>query len=32
MQKNKVPEDFDPLCFSITTTHRTLDLKARTTR
>jgi len=32
MQKNKVPADFDSLCFTITTTQRTLDLKAKTTK
>lgn len=32
MQKNKVPEEFDSLCFTITTPQRTLDLKARTTK
>lgn len=32
MRKNKVPGDFDSLCFTITTTQRTLDLKARTTK
>jgi len=32
MQKNKVPNNFDSLCFTITTKHRTLDLKARTTK
>lgn len=32
MQRNKVPADFDSLCFTITCTDRTLDLKARTTR
>ena len=32
MQKNKVPNEFDQLCFTITTTSRTLDLKARTTK
>lgn len=32
MRKNKVPEEFDSLCFTITTTQRTLDLKARTTK
>lgn len=32
MRKNKVPTNFDSLCFTITTTQRTLDLKARTTK
>ena len=32
MQRNKVPAEFDSLCFAITTIHRTLDLKARTTK
>ena len=32
MRKNKVPTDFDSLCFTITTEQRTLDLKAKTTK
>lgn len=32
MRKNKVPVEFDSLCFTITTTTRTLDLKAKTTK
>ena len=32
MQKNKVPEHFDSLCFTIGTTYRTLDLKAKTNK
>jgi cytohesin/brefeldin A-inhibited guanine nucleotide-exchange protein len=32
MQRNKVPSDFDSLCFTITASSRTLDLKARTTK
>jgi hypothetical protein len=32
MQRNKVPLHFDSLCFTISTTHRTLDLKARTSK
>ena len=30
MKKNKVPEEFDSSCFTITTSQRTLDLKAQT--
>jgi len=32
MQRNKVPQEFDALCFTISTSQRTLDLKARTTK
>ena len=32
MRKNKVPPEFDSLCFTITTSQRTLDLKAKTTK
>ena len=32
MQKNKVPEHFDSLCFTIGTVYRTLDLKAKTNK
>jgi hypothetical protein len=32
MQKTKVPEEFDPMCFTIETVHRTLDLKAKTNK
>jgi hypothetical protein len=32
MQRNKVPEEFDALCFTISTPQRTLDLKARTSK
>jgi hypothetical protein len=32
MKKNKVPQEFDPMCFSIETTNRTLDLKAKTNK
>lgn len=30
MKKNKVPQEFDSLCFTISTSQRTLDLKAKT--
>jgi hypothetical protein len=29
MRMNKVPKQFDSMCFSIVTSDRTLDLKAR---
>ena len=32
MKKNKMPQEFDSLCFTITTPQRTLDLKAKTTK
>jgi hypothetical protein len=32
MKKNNVPQEFDSLCFTITTYHRTLDLKAKTNK
>lgn len=32
MKKNKVPQEFDSLCFTISTTQRTLDLKAKTNK
>lgn len=32
MKRNKVPENFDSLCFTIETMHRTLDLKAKTNK
>lgn len=32
MQRNKVPESFDSLCFTISTVHRSLDLKAQTNK
>lgn len=32
MQKNKVPQHFDPLCFTIGTVYRTLDLKSKTNK
>lgn len=32
MKKNKVPLQFDPMCFTIETLYRTLDLKAKTNK
>ena len=32
MKKNNVPQEFDSLCFTITTYYRTLDLKAKTNK
>ena len=32
MKKNKVPQEFDPMCFTIQTIHRSLDLKAKTNK
>lgn len=29
MRMNKISRDFDPMCFTIVTKHRTLDLNAR---
>jgi hypothetical protein len=30
MKRNNVPQQFDSECFTITTQHRSLDLKAKT--
>jgi hypothetical protein len=32
MKRTKVPQEFDPMCFTIETVHRTLDLKAKSTK